>query len=116
MQYLREQHERDTVYGNPGAERELAKWRNNMFVETTAKALVDEDLVIQVRQYISLRKELKERGDVIVKAIAERGKTLVVLHGDEAFEVSKSYSVGGDMPLNIRAAEVLGMQREVTHA
>ena len=78
-----------------------------MTTEATAELLRDEELVIQVRQYIALRSELMERGAMIVKQLESKRKTVVFAHGDEFFEVGKSFA-SGDLPLSVRPAEVLG--------
>lgn len=75
--------------------------------EALVEQLRDEELVIQVRQYIALRSELMERGAMIVKQLESKRKTVVFVHGDEAFEVGKSYA-SGDLPLIVRPAVVLG--------
>lgn len=77
-----------------------------MAKEASETSLLDEELVIQVRQYIALRKELIERGEILAKCLESRPKTVVIVNGDEAFEVGKSYS--GELPLSTRPADVLG--------
>lgn len=78
-----------------------------MTTESTAELLRDEELVIQVRQYIALRRELMERGTMIAKQLESKRKTVVFAHGDEFWEVGKAYS-SGELPLSVRPAEVLG--------
>ena len=78
-----------------------------MTTESTAELLRDEELVIQVRQYIALRRELMERGTMIAKQLESKRKTVVCAHGDAFWEVGKAYS-SGELPLSVRPAEVLG--------
>lgn len=72
-------------------------------------AMNDSELLVAIRQYISLRKELCERGDRISEALNGRDpRTIVVASDDGYFEVYRnSLPSGCELPVSVRPVRVL---------